>query len=59
MKAFDIYHSEREWARTMGDPLLDTIEAEDRDRAQEIANKRFCGWPYMTGVIAVERRETK
>lgn len=44
-------HQSREYARTVGDPLLGTVTATTKHEAEALASARGLGWP--TGPWAV------
>ena len=53
MNKFGVYHLDREWAKSLGDPLLDTIEAPSKSIAVRIASSVV--YPdAMTGIIVCE-----
>lgn len=49
---WEIYHREREYARSVGDPRLGVVEADTQQRAEEIALERGLYTPGV-GPLAV------
>ena len=45
-KLWGIYHSDQEYARTLGDPLRTTVEAQTKAAAEEIAIRLGFGKPW-------------
>ena len=51
MPLFEVYHKEREYAKSLGDPCLGTAEASTKEFAIRIAEDRYI---TLTGIIVCE-----